>query len=327
MATLAIALPVYNDAEHIGPTIEAVLAQTFQDFDLHIYDNCSSDTTLEKIIPFLHKDKRIILHKNLLNIGMANNFNNCLKTAKFADYKYVSIKSANDYIEPAYYETCIDFLARNPDYVLAYTQGTNTISGKQNIYSYEQANVWDRVKSVVATQGVGNMNYGVLRADIIDKLFPIMPVHGFDHIYFLNLAILGKLKMIDKLLYHREAPTNRTEMAYFKATCSSLTASQIPIPHHMNLLFGYITFCNEGFLNGLCKEELIRCIIDTSLQERYTLLAQQYAQLKNQIKRTKRSVDEFMAFSKFVTVRHFLLFNQKFRRAHRWDYFKDVIQY
>ena len=323
MALLAIALPLYNDEKSIEKTIQSVLAQTLQDFELHIYDNCSSDQGLSLVTPYL-KDKRIFLHTNSLNVGMALNFNYCLQTAKHTNCKYVSIKSANDYIEPTYYEKCVQFLEENPTYVLAYTQGTNTASGEQAMYSYEQDDCWERIKSIVATQGVGNMNYGVLRADIIDKIFPIMPIHGFDHIFFLNLAILGKLKKIDEVLYHREAPTKRTEEAYFKATCSSLTTSQTPLPHHMNLLFGYITFCNEGFLNGLSKKDLIQCIVDTCCQARYATLRSQYKQFKRQLRHASNTFDDFMLFPKFMAVRHFLVQNQKFRRRHPVDWLADM---
>ena len=327
MALLAIALPVYNDEKHIARTLESVLAQTFQNFELHIYDNCSTDHTNDIIRSYLQKDARIFLHKNTINVGMANNFNYCLRTAKYKNYKYVSIKSANDIIYPTYYEKCIAFLEKHSDFVLSYTEGTNIASGAQKMYSYEQENIWERIDAIVSTQGVGNMNYGVLRADVVDKLLPILTLQGSDHIFFLNLAILGKLRKIPQVLYEREAPTHRTEQSYENIVCSSLSQTWTSLPHHMNLLFGYIVFCHHGYLNGLSKEQLIEHIIDASLGVRYKLIVQQYKQLKHLLHKTSaEKLDYFMLYPRFITIRHFLLQNSRFRNTHLGDYIKDLLR-
>jgi glycosyltransferase involved in cell wall biosynthesis len=42
-----IGMMVYNEEENVAKTIESILAQTFEDFELIISDNCSTDRTIK----------------------------------------------------------------------------------------------------------------------------------------------------------------------------------------------------------------------------------------------------------------------------------------
>jgi len=325
MTMLGIGIPVYNDQESIGKAIDCILSQTFQDFEIHIYDNCSNDNTIKIAQEYASKDKRIFVHQNTINIGMASNFNRCIALKNYKNYKYISIKSANDLLDSTYYEKCINFLEENKDFCLCYSEGTNTASGAQPIYSYEQDDIYERIKEIISTQGVGNMNYGVLRTNIIDKIVPIKHIQGFDHIFFLNLAMLGKLKKLDEVLYDREPPVNRTEEGYRISCCSTISQRIIAIPHFVDLILGYIEFCNECFLNGLDRKQIIEMVIDISLQERYDIIAKHYSNLKNMIKVQNNLDDNDLIVLKesFHKLRHYLLKNKKFASKHTKDKFQD----
>ena len=293
MSILGIGLPVYNDENGIKIAIESVLQQTFFDFELHVFDNCSTDNTCKVVEDFIKRDSRIKLHKNSVNIGMAANFNKCLNVKNINNYKYVSIKSSNDYIKPTYYESCIKYLEKHNDCSLCYTEGTNTINGIQEMPSYDEDDVYVRLSEIVNTQGCGNMNYGVIPANIIDKLVPIKNIQGFDHIFFFNCAMFGKLHKIEKVLYDREPPINRTDKAYKKACYSSISGKVIyEIPHFVDLIYGYIELINNCYLNELDKNKIIELVINTSLKVRGSLIKEQCKKLKKTIA-TSNITDEY----------------------------------
>ncbi len=327
MSILGIGIPVYNSESSIESIIECLLKQSFQDFEVHIFDNCSSDNTVQIAEKYAKKDARFFIHKNSINVGMAENFNNCLKLKNYKDFKYISIKSANDRIYPTYYEKCINFLDNNSDFCLCYSEGTNTVNGIFPMLSYEQENVYERVEKIIQTLGVGNMNYGVIRANIIDKIVPIKHIQGFDHIFFLNLAMIGKLKKLNEILYDREPPINRTEDSYRNSCCSNISGRIITIPHFIELTLGYIDFCNECFLNNLDRTKIIKMVIDISMKERFSIMYKQYNDFKKTIK-NKKNLNEadFITLKEyFHKLRYYLLKNKKFALTHPKDTLQGLI--
>jgi glycosyltransferase involved in cell wall biosynthesis len=74
--TVAIKIPTYNSEATILDTLKSFLNQTYLNFTVYIFDNCSTDNTL-KIIESLH-DIRIKIIKSEKNYGWAWNFNRCL---------------------------------------------------------------------------------------------------------------------------------------------------------------------------------------------------------------------------------------------------------
>ena len=62
MSEVSILVNCYNSSNTIIKTIESILQQTFSDFEIIIFDNCSSDNTVELINNF--KDPRIKLIMN-----------------------------------------------------------------------------------------------------------------------------------------------------------------------------------------------------------------------------------------------------------------------
>jgi len=67
----SICIPTYNGESLISETLESILSQSFQNFEIVISDDCSKDNTIEAIKKF--KDKRIIIYKNERNLGYGKN--------------------------------------------------------------------------------------------------------------------------------------------------------------------------------------------------------------------------------------------------------------
>ncbi len=69
----SIGLPVYNGEKFIKEAIDSILAQTFEDFELIISDNASTDKTGEICRAYAAKDQRIRYYRNEKNIGCTVN--------------------------------------------------------------------------------------------------------------------------------------------------------------------------------------------------------------------------------------------------------------
>jgi glycosyltransferase involved in cell wall biosynthesis len=91
----SICIPNYNYAHYIGETIESVLSQTFQDFEIVIQDNASTDNSWEVIQDYAKKDSRVKIFRNISNIGFAPNLN---AVTKKATGKFYILLSSDDFM-------------------------------------------------------------------------------------------------------------------------------------------------------------------------------------------------------------------------------------
>jgi len=86
---LSILMPTYNVGRFLSEAIESVLAQTFNDFEIIIIDNCSTDNTMAIIEEYTARDRRVRYLVNDRNVGMVNNWNRCLMEAEGEFIKFV----------------------------------------------------------------------------------------------------------------------------------------------------------------------------------------------------------------------------------------------
>src|SRR5580692_5505945 len=86
---ISVLIPTYNYGRFLPEAIESVLEQDFQDFELLIADDCSSDDTAEVVRPFCARDARVHFAVNPANLGMVNNWNHCLTQARGEYIKFL----------------------------------------------------------------------------------------------------------------------------------------------------------------------------------------------------------------------------------------------
>lgn len=79
---VSIITPNWACADFIAETIESVQAQTYENLELLIQDDCSTDITLDVVKPYMEADKRIKYECNPQNSGAAITRNNALRRAK-----------------------------------------------------------------------------------------------------------------------------------------------------------------------------------------------------------------------------------------------------
>jgi len=91
MEKISILMPAYNAALYIEESIKAILAQSYQHFELLICDDCSTDNTLDILNSF--NDKRINVLRNTENKGYLLT---CNALAKLAEGEYITFQDADD---------------------------------------------------------------------------------------------------------------------------------------------------------------------------------------------------------------------------------------
>lgn len=107
---ISICIPNYNYEKFIGETIESVLAQTYENFELIIVDNGSTDNSVEIINSY--NDERIKLYQNETNIPLYQNIN---KAQLLANGEFIAVLHSDDKYEPDFLEEIIAAYQRYPE--------------------------------------------------------------------------------------------------------------------------------------------------------------------------------------------------------------------
>jgi len=116
---VSIGLPVYNGDNFVGQAIESLLAQTYEDIELIVSDNASTDGTEDICRTFAAQDERVRYFRNAENIGLVRNYNqtftlSCGEYFKWADH--------DDMCQETFLTRCVQALDENPSVVLAFTR-------------------------------------------------------------------------------------------------------------------------------------------------------------------------------------------------------------
>src|SRR3984957_3853134 len=111
MPRVSVIVPNYNHARFLRQRLDSVVAQTFQDFELILLDDCSTDES-RKILEEYARDPRARLELNEANSGSP--FKQWNKGVRLARGKYVWIAESDDYAATRFLERMVPVLEEHP---------------------------------------------------------------------------------------------------------------------------------------------------------------------------------------------------------------------
>lgn len=94
---VSVVMPAYNAERTISEAIESVLQQTYQDFELIVVDDASTDRTLQIAVDYGKKNSKIRVLENMSNFGVAVTRNHGIEKARG---KYIALLDSDDLWEP-----------------------------------------------------------------------------------------------------------------------------------------------------------------------------------------------------------------------------------
>lgn len=115
--TVSVIVPNYNHARFLPRRIKSILGQTFQDFELILLDDCSTDDS-RPILAQYTGDPRVRTEFNRVNSG--STFKQWNKGVRLAQGKYVWIAESDDYAGERMLERLVAVLDRDPAITFAY---------------------------------------------------------------------------------------------------------------------------------------------------------------------------------------------------------------
>ncbi|MBO0827468.1 MAG: glycosyltransferase family 2 protein [Streptosporangiales bacterium] len=208
---LSIGLPVHNGEEYLAESLDALLAQSFTDFELIISDNASTDGTPEICRHYAATDARVRYLRQPRNIGAAPNHNAVLHAARGELFKWAS---HDDLYDRDLLARCVEVLDAHPDLVLAScysatidAHGVRVDAAVGYPRATDSTRAPERFRSQLFAHG-GDDDYGVIRTEVLRGIPPTGSYYHADRTFVAELTLHGRFHRIPEALYYRrDLPT------------------------------------------------------------------------------------------------------------------------
>jgi glycosyltransferase involved in cell wall biosynthesis len=279
---LTIGLPVYNGARYIAQSIEALLGQSFDNFEFIISDNASTDGTGDICRHYAKLDSRIKYFRQPCNIGLSANHNFTLNRASGELFKWASY---DDLYARDLLKLCVEALDTHPDVVLAHSW-TARIDGSNHLIEAEEYPLStaspkpsERFRSVLFDFG-GDDDYGVIRTAALRSVAPYASHHHAARTLVAKIALRGPFYHVPLWLYFRRNHAEQAEFKYasVRANCANMDPRRAdPIRNpvirlYAEYVWGYVSAINRSPLpfaeRRACYRHLMLYLASRVLSER-----------------------------------------------------------
>lgn len=123
---VSVVTPVFNGAKYLRACIESVLAQSYDNWDYTIVDNCSTDGSLAIALEYAEMHPQITVKTNERFVGVVDNHNRAFRSIS-PQAKYCKLVSADDWIYPECISKLVDLAERNPSVGVVGSYAVQTI--------------------------------------------------------------------------------------------------------------------------------------------------------------------------------------------------------
>jgi glycosyltransferase involved in cell wall biosynthesis len=255
---LSLGLPVYNGEEYLAESLDALLGQSFEDFELVISDNASTDGTEEICRTYQAKDPRIRYLRLTENIGAGPNHNYVFTQTRGELFKWVS---HDDLYGRDLLLRCVEALDERPDMILAHCWNAIIDEHGRVTQPFDYTLETDlprapvRFRSLLLEPG-GDDFYGVIRSDVLRRVKPHDSYHHADRVFVAEIALHGPFYQVPELLYFRRDHPTRAERANptLRKRCANLDPKRADKWRHpmVRLLGEYVL----GFVGAIQRAPL-----------------------------------------------------------------------
>jgi glycosyltransferase involved in cell wall biosynthesis len=260
---VSVALPVYNGERLLPRALDSLLAQDFEEFELIICDNASTDGTAELCLAYAAKDPRIRYVRNERNIGVFPNFNKVVELARGEYFKWAA---HDDWCDPRFLGRCVEVLDRRPEVAVCVTQATQVDEqGSPLVVNFRPLDLRssdpaERFKTVLWSPAAVYPIYGVIRTSVLRRSRLFRSHSGADRIIIAELSLLGQIWQVSEpLFFDTNAVSARHDRrpAFFDAA----NRNRPPFKHWQVLIGHLAVLMRSSELTPGQKLELARHVV------------------------------------------------------------------
>jgi hypothetical protein len=225
-------MPLYNAERYVREALDALLAQDYENFELIISDNASTDTTESICREYAARDGRVRYHRAQSNMGAVWNFRRVFELSRGEYFMWAAF---DDLRAPVYLSRCVAALEAHPDAVMCCT-GVQVIdeAGREVAEAdfplgirMSGKRVEKRVRAIARSFYWYDF-YGLMRRSVLAETRLPQPTWGFDVILMLEMSLRGEVLLVpEKLFCYRVIKGKTGEQA--AATLGAANAPRGPL--------------------------------------------------------------------------------------------------
>ncbi len=201
---ITVGLPVRQGEAFLGKAVDSILAQTFEDFELVICDNASTDATPAICADFARRDSRVRVLRSERNLGAAPNFNVALREARGTYFRW---HAHDDLVLPTYLERCNAVLDSRPEVVLCHTRVEVIDAAGAHLYYYRYGPRTDspfprrRFRDLLFVRNHCYEVFGLIRTAVLRETGWMGAFPVGDRVLLSELAFRGRFHEIQEPLF------------------------------------------------------------------------------------------------------------------------------
>jgi glycosyltransferase involved in cell wall biosynthesis len=209
-------MPVLNGEPYLHEALSSLVSQDYDDLEIVISDNGSTDGTAAICHEFSRVDPRVRYHRNAANIGASANFNRVVELSSGTFFMWAA---HDDLWHPQFVSDCVAALERAPEAVLACT-GIQFIDPDGRPCQLEYGGldnpdlsmpaVGRRIETMLSRRGWYAI-YGLMRREVLDRTSLFLPVYGPDVVLLLELLLLGPASLVPEVRFYYRMFPDKTE--------------------------------------------------------------------------------------------------------------------
>ncbi len=248
MPKITIGLMVYNEEKDLVEAIKSIYEQNFDDMEILIGNNSSTDNSTNIIESYAKKDPRIIHIQRERNIGALQNWNDLVDRSKG---EYFILTGGHDKWTVNYLKNLCKELDSNKNAVLAYAKTT---------WIDKNGNELDRRTTFIDTSGLSfigkfvslmfsNQHYlmGLMRTKSIRETRKQLEIIGSGEIFLQELAQLGDFVLVENERWYRrevrdvETTANQLDRYARMLFSNSFTRYRFYVFPHLQMMLVYFS--------------------------------------------------------------------------------------
>lgn len=214
MPRIAIAVPIRDEVAHLRGALQSLVGQTVPDFDIVVVDD-SSLRGPEEIVLTEFAGKIGHYERNLHRRGLVGTWAHAFKIARQRnpELTYFAWGSDHDLWEPNWLAELSTELDRHPGAVLAYPLNDHIDGQGRRVrepWRFDTAgmtSVAARFAQTVRRMRAGDMVYGLVRVDALERSGVYRRVLLPDRLLMAELSLEGEFRQVPQLLWHRRVMT------------------------------------------------------------------------------------------------------------------------